>query len=55
MTKAQYFDKSLFKDTKFEIGCWVHVLIPFLRAIGKYKSLLVSRLGLTCPLLVTAL
>ena len=30
--------------------CWVHVLIPFLRAIGKSKSLLVSRLGLTSPL-----
>ena len=37
------------------MGCWVHVIIPFLRAISKSKSLLVSRLGLTFPLPIMVL
>ena len=49
VTRTWYFDDYLCKDTTFEMGCLVHALIRFLRAIGKFKSLLVSKLGLTFP------
>ena len=32
--------ENLLKVIKWDIGCWVHVLVPFLIAMGKSRSLL---------------